>query len=191
MPTRITRRLGACLLLSAAGALTIACSPAYNWRDVRHEGAPLRALMPCKPERAERDVPLLGPGVPPSHLQMMSCDAGGNTFVLAVVRLPDALAEDAASQALRQWRQASWSSLRQAVPAEGGAPQGWAATPCQVAGASTAECWSGPGLNHQGEPLTAQIRWAVRHGWMLQAAIYGRAVPAAVPGTFFDALGFE
>ena len=34
------------------------CNPALNWREVRHAAAPVRVLMPCKPDVAERSIAL-------------------------------------------------------------------------------------------------------------------------------------
>jgi len=33
-----------------------ACSPAYNWREVRLVDAPLRAMLPCKPTAPTREI---------------------------------------------------------------------------------------------------------------------------------------
>ena len=45
--------------LLCAAALT-ACSPTFNWREVRAEGAGLKAVLPCKPDKSERTVPMAG-----------------------------------------------------------------------------------------------------------------------------------
>ncbi len=168
----------------------VACTPAWNWREARHEGAPVQALMPCKPDRADREVPLLGQGGPLLTLRMMSCDTAGATFAVAAVRLPAGADGPAA---MRRWRQASWASLKQTVaPAEGdAAPPGWAARPLNVAGAERSEAWQGPGLAHDGRPLQAWMALAQRGEWLVQAAVYGEAVPDEALDTFFGAVGFQ
>ncbi|QHI99089.1 hypothetical protein GT347_14500 [Xylophilus rhododendri] len=56
-----------------------ACSPEFNWREVRPAGTRLQAQMPCKPEEATRAVPLAGTTV---QMHLAGCDAGGATFVI-------------------------------------------------------------------------------------------------------------
>ena len=86
--------LGACLALAG-------CNPALNWRVARLDGAPVQALLPCKPERAERQVPLTASG---TTLRLMSCKAGGLTFALA----------------LAAWAAASaWATINAAAPSSG------------------------------------------------------------------------
>lgn len=63
-----------------------ACTPAFNWRDVAFDGAPVAALLPCKPDRGERTVPLAGA---PRQMVMAGCEAGGATFTVAVVNVQD------------------------------------------------------------------------------------------------------
>lgn len=171
--------------------LATACSPAHNWRDVRHEGVPLQALLPCKPERAERDIPLLGVTQPHLRLQMMSCDVGVTTFALAAVQLPSPATGQAMQEALVQWRLATWSSLKQTPSADGKPPAGWRNVPCRVAGASWSDCWEGPGVGHTGRPLGAQVRWLSRGPWLVQAAAYGEALDKAAIDTYFESLKYE
>jgi hypothetical protein len=77
LSTRIlpARRGGACLL-GAAGLLLVACSPALDWRDARL-GGPVQLLMPCKPERIERQLTLVDR---PAQALMLVCDADGITW---------------------------------------------------------------------------------------------------------------
>ena len=46
--------------ITALALLLSACSPALNWRLVRTEAASLTFLLPCKPDRASKVVPLGG-----------------------------------------------------------------------------------------------------------------------------------
>jgi hypothetical protein len=77
------------LIYIAFGALCLlpGCTPAFNWRDVTFDGLPVSALLPCKPDRATRAVPLAGA---PRQMVMAGCDAGGATFTVAVVTVQDA-----------------------------------------------------------------------------------------------------
>lgn len=179
---------GALLCLAA---LLAGCSPAFNWRDARPEGVPLRALMPCKPERADREVPLLGPGQPAVRLQMMSCEVGDTTFALGAVQLPKPLDGQDAHLAVKQWRAASWASLKQAPESADLPPKGWQRMPCEMAGAFMSECWTGPGVNHLGRPLVAQVRWLAKGPWLVQAGVYGEALPKTALDMYFESLRFD
>ncbi len=70
-----TTALAAILSLSA-------CNPTFNWRETRIENTSLVALMPCKPDRQSRAIPLAGQRV---DMHMTACDAGGATFAIAHV----------------------------------------------------------------------------------------------------------
>jgi hypothetical protein len=68
--------------LIALSMLLAACSPALNWREVRPDTADVRALLPCKPDHAAREVQLAGA----SHsMEMLGCEAAGATFTVAVL----------------------------------------------------------------------------------------------------------
>lgn len=95
----VLARSGVVLLLNA---LLTACAPALDWRDVRPAASALRIQFPCRPASQERSVPLAGATVP---LTLYACDAGGQTFALALADVADparvgtALAELAAASA--------------------------------------------------------------------------------------------
>jgi len=36
--------------------LLCACQPTYNWRDIGLEGTNVKAQLPCKPDRTQREV---------------------------------------------------------------------------------------------------------------------------------------
>jgi hypothetical protein len=55
-----------------------ACSPTFNWREVRPT-ADLVALFPCKPDVTSRTLQLAGASV---AARMMSCSSGGMTFAV-------------------------------------------------------------------------------------------------------------
>lgn len=56
-----------------------ACSPALDWRDARL-GGPVEALLPCRPDRLERQLPLAG-GT--AQALMLVCEAQGATWSVA------------------------------------------------------------------------------------------------------------
>jgi hypothetical protein len=162
--------------------LVVACSPTFNWRDTALDGAALRAQMPCKPERAERQVPLTASG---TTLRLMSCEAGGLTFALAWATLDTA---DGVPAVLDTWQQAGWTSLRQSVVAPAVSPAGWTAWPVTVARAQHLRAWQGPGLDHQGRTVMAAQLYFAHGAVVYQAAVYGPSIDAATLAPFVEAL---
>ena len=65
-------------------ALTAACAPALNWREVRPESTALIAMFPCKPSRQTRELPLAGARV---RMELLACEAGGATWALSHAQL--------------------------------------------------------------------------------------------------------
>lgn len=149
--------------LPAVALFLAACSPTFNWREVRPEGGGVQALMPCKPETAERAVPL---GPSPTELHMSSCRAGGLTYALAWARVPSP--QDAAA-ALAGWEAASRQGLRATADAEALVPP--------VRGAGRAHARALSGLDGQGQPVEARVVYAVQGERLFQAAVYGRPLP--------------
>lgn len=94
----------------AALGLGTACSPAFNWREVRPDGTALSLLLPCKPDKAQQTVPMDGR---PTALTLLGCDAGGAAFAVAVADLGQAAAVPAV---LLQWQAATLAGIRAAPP---------------------------------------------------------------------------
>lgn len=167
------------------GCLTlclVACSPTFNWRDVSLAGAPLRAQMPCKPERAERQVPLTAAG---TTLHLLSCETGGLTFALAWATLAP---QDNPSAVLDSWQLAGWARLRQTQAAADTPPAGWTAWPMPLAGAQTLRGWQGQGLDHEGRTVSARQVYFAHGAVVYQAAVYGSSNDPSVVAPFFEAL---
>lgn len=118
------RRLFATLIVAtvAAGALG-ACSPVFNWREVRLDAAPVMALLPCKPDQASRQMNLPGGTTP---LYMAGCKAGGATFAISAMDAGDA---SKAAEVALQWQAAT--NLSQQVAKA-------VSTPYRVPGATAA-----------------------------------------------------
>lgn len=164
----------AALLLALSG-----CSPTFNWRELRPQGTPLLALMPCKPEHATRAVPLAGTQV---ELHMHSCDAGGLSFAVAWAELGDAARVDAA---LLEWPRASVASLR-LDPGQADAPESrWSAS---LQGAPRALGVAVQGSDPRGQAMRMRASYFARGSQVFQAAVFGADLPAEVTATFFEAL---
>ncbi|MDM7951378.1 hypothetical protein [Hydrogenophaga sp.] len=170
-------RAGAALLLCALG-LT-ACSPTFNWRETRVEGTPLQALMPCKPDAAQRSVPLLGT---PTELHLLSCEAGGLRFALAWAEVPDA---DQLRPATLAWRSASLMAIRVSSPPDDEASTAW---PVKVAGAAQVLGVSAQGQDPSGAAVQIRAAYFAQGQQVFQAAVYGERLPAEALDTFFGGL---
>ncbi|MFN7122871.1 MAG: hypothetical protein ACK4NM_12660 [Hydrogenophaga sp.] len=170
---RRCRPFAALCLLALAG-----CYPTFNWRELRPEGTPLQALLPCKPETAERTVPL---GGAPTVLHMHSCKTGDLTFALAWANATDAAATPAL---LNEWQRASLAAIRVDPARQTDPAHHWAAT---VAGASSVQGVIAQGTDPQGQPVQARAVYFARDAQVFQAAIYG-AASDEVRTTFFEGL---
>ena len=93
-------------------AVSTACSPTFNWREVPVGDAGLVAMLPCKPDRATRAMPLGSASV---AVEVVGCEAGGATFAVAHARAADAAQAEAW---LVAWRAATRAQLVDAQPTE-------------------------------------------------------------------------
>jgi len=75
-------RLPACLL---AACLAAACSPEYNWREIRPDGDGFAVTLPAKPASMTRTVHLDAYDLP---MTMHGARVGDVAFTAAVARLP-------------------------------------------------------------------------------------------------------
>ncbi len=87
-----------------------ACSPVFNWREHRFEESAV-ALLPCKPNTAQRQVPMLAEGAP-QKLSMAGCLAGGASFSVSVVAMPVGTTEFQLADALARWELASGAAMK-------------------------------------------------------------------------------
>ena len=158
--------------------LLAACSPTYNWRELRPDGAALLATLPCKPDSAERDVPLIGE---PVKLHMQSCTAGGQTYALAWAKLPN---PDKAGEALAAWQGAALKSL-QADPAQA---QTWDA---KVTGATISQAFKLKGKDHRGVSIDSQTVYFAAGERVYQAAVYGEKLTVQATEPFFAGLKLQ
>ena len=161
-----------------AAALLGACSPTFNWREVPVADEGLVALLPCKPDRATRSLPL-GAGASIT-VDMTGCEAGGATFAVA-----HATAEDAAQAErwMSAWRAATRAQLagRPATEAPASLPRA-AASPAPVR------------LDVQepaGSPSAHMLWFAQQQAGgvaLYQATVIGRPASADALPTFFEGL---
>lgn len=161
-------------LLTAVAMLT-ACSPTLNWREVRPEGTRLALLLPCKPDKAQKTVPLGGPATP---LSMLGCDAGGATFAVAVAQLGDAAQ---AAPVLAQWQSLTLANMK-AGPAQ--------LAPLKVSG-SAGVLVKAQGRRPDGAVVEGQAAYFAQGAQVFQVVLYADRIAPEVAETFFSSLKFE
>lgn len=169
--------------IAALGALAmnlVACTPALNWREVRFEDGIVTALMPCKPDAGQRDVPLKsGDHNVAASLQMRGCEANDLQFTLGQMTLPTGMQP---ADAMAAWRLASLA-------------------PLNIASADApAQAWALRGADASASPVKTQIAtpshrvqwvWFVRDGKVYQAAVYGGAAASkldAIADEYFSGI---
>ena len=161
---------GVVLLLAAA------CSPALNWRDVNVEATQLKAMLPCKPDKDSREVPMAGR---PATLHVLACDAGGAKFALLHADVGDA---SRAGEALWQWRLATLANLRGASAKDSGFTPPGATALAQSAQVLAA------GQRADGTSVQSQAAYFAHGTQVFQAVIYADRITPEMAEPFFAGL---
>lgn len=94
----MTRTLSRLAAITAAALLLGACSPRYDWREVRGSDAPFTVLLPAKPSTLSRPISLGGTQV---TMTMTATEVGAVAFAVGSAELADAAAADAALEAMK------------------------------------------------------------------------------------------
>lgn len=174
---RHVRRLAAALLVVTTMA---ACSPALNWRDVPLQG--LVALLPCKPDHAERQMQL---GPSDVTLRMSGCEASGALYAISHVRVADPAQLQATHMA---WRQATLAAM-QATADPVTAPQPATPTGGQVQSALNPEKLDGK--RPDGSAVQAQLVWLNKGQDLYHVAVYGATLRPEMTELLFSELSLR
>jgi hypothetical protein len=177
---RLLPRPAAALFLTAM-VLLAACSPTLNWREVRPEGTRLALLLPCKPDKAQKNVSLLSPVTP---MSMLGCDAGGATFAVAVVQLGDARH---AGPALALWQSGTLVNMKANLALV-------QSHPLKLPGADTLPApvlVTAQGQRADGTAVSGQAAYFAQGGQAFQVVLYADRITPEVAETFFSSLKFE
>ena len=169
------------LAAATACLLAVACSPALNWRDVRPGDSGLGLLLPCKPDKADKVVPL---GPKPTTLSMLGCDASGATFAVAVADLGDAALVPAV---LAQWQALTLANMQ-------ATPETTVVRPLKVPGASAAPApvlVLASGRRADGSVVQGQAAYFARGAQVVQVVMYAPVISAQAADTFFTSLHFD
>lgn len=170
---------------------TAACSPALNWREVPLEG--LVALLPCKPDHAERPVQL---GSQNTVLQMSGCEAGGALYAISHVHIADA-EQVVATQAV--WRQSTFDNLQairvqtQSLPlaklVPGKAQVRVTGSAAAADGAFNLEKLDGK--RPDGTAVQAQLVWLTKGQDIYHVAVYGAKLDTETSELLFSQLRLQ
>ncbi len=167
-------------LVTVLAAVLAGCTPTFDWREVRPDGA-LTLLFPCKPDRHQRRVPVDGR---PADMVLLSCRSGEMVFGLSYVDT-----EAARTGAVLQ-------ALQDALAANVGAGAPGAVRPLPIApvkGATpdpAARSIAVSGRSSDGAAVQAQGRFFRQGLRVYQATVVGRQVDESAVESFFGSPAF-
>jgi hypothetical protein len=155
-----------------------ACAPGLNWRDVRVEGTPLRAQLPCKPSHQAREIAL---GTQRVQMNLLSCTAGEALYAVAWMADLDPAQMPHLAGA---WNQAATSQV--AAPNR-------TALPFRVPGANQRPSdgrWRSQGRRPDGSALSQDMASFSHGASLFQATILASQPDLAAAELFFSSLSF-
>ncbi|HSV36361.1 MAG TPA: hypothetical protein VLI46_12440 [Ramlibacter sp.] len=157
-----------------------ACSPTFNWREARAGSTGLKAMLPCKPDKGARTVPMAGREV---SLEVMGCDTGGATFAVMFADIGDAAR---AGEVLALWKTATLANLRSKAGAQESTFHAPGAQPLAQSVQVVAT-----GQRADGSQVESHAAYFARGSHVFQAVIYTDHLKAEVAEPFFSGLRFE
>lgn len=173
-------------LLGAALLALTACNPTFNWREVRPENSGLTLLLPCKPDKAEKTVPL---GGQTTELRMLGCDVGDATFAVAVADIGDAARAEAV---LAQWQALTLTNMKAGPLGSGaGATQVTPFRPAGLNSGTPALRVVASGQRADGRAVAGQAAYFSRGSQLFQVVLYADVINAEVAETFFSSLKLQ
>jgi hypothetical protein len=180
---------GAALLAAGALALAAACSPQFNWREVRAPADGYAVALPDKPQTVARELDFdAGAGRTKVTMRMTSTGVGPTMFAVGVARLPAAATAPAQMEATLAWfRDGLVRNLGGKVTAVTPATLGATAAGGQALRAAQAVSADGR-IGADGRPAQLAARFYVVDDRLYQVVAIGAQgqIPAAALETFFD-----
>lgn len=170
---------------------TVACSPALNWREVRLDR--LTAMLPCKPDQAQRPVRL---GAIDVSLEMSGCEASDALFAVSHVRAAE---PQHVTAVLAEWRKAALANM-QATRTQ---PQTFKLTKAAIGVFQLPDAASGPlpggalemvladGTRADGSPVQARLVWFAQGVDVYHVAFYGARLDQEAFDLFFSGLSLQ
>jgi hypothetical protein len=160
-------------------ALLAACSPTFNWREVKLPGAAGHAMFPCRPSREQRMVPLAGR---PVALTILSCRTGETMFALGVADVGEPGQVGAALEALKGAAAANIGGMP--VPASAPAVEG-------AASHAAAGSYRLQGRLPDGHAVQARLAVFTQGTRVYQATVFSQRLAAEPADTFFAGLSLR
>lgn len=176
---RIASGWGTRWMLLLAVFVLSACSPALNWREVPLNR--LTAFLPCKPDRAQRTVPLGSQAV---EMDMAGCEAAGGLFAVSHLRLG---APSHAAEVLAAWRTGTLRSMR----STGGTELPWRPVAGAGAQAFPPVLLEATGQRADGSTVQAHLAWLVDGVDIFHIAVYAPRLTADMTETLFSELKLQ
>ena len=159
-------------------ATLVACSPVLDWREVQPEGGGLVAMFPCKADRYARGVMVGGTSL---RMEMHVCAAGGATYALSHVDVPNPAVVAATLTELRVVAAANLGGVGPHV------------VPLQISGMTPnaeASMLSISGKLPDGVAVRERAAFFAKGLRVYQASVIGANPPADAVDTFFSGLRF-
>jgi hypothetical protein len=157
-------------------AALVACTPTFDWREVRIDAGSLQAVFPCRPQHRTREVKLGGSAL---RMEMSACTADESTFALSFV---DASGPGQVAPVLDDLRRAASGNLGATLPVTRPfSPE--RATPNAASGRLRIE-----GRLPDGKPVVEHSVFFIRGLRIYQASVIGGAPDAEAVEIFFAGL---
>lgn len=176
-----------------------ACTPRYDWRDVRGTDAPYTVLLPAKPSTHTRSVNL---GGIQASMTMTAAEIGDVTFAVGTAELPDAAQAQAALLVMRETlvkniggvvRREKRSLGSQDSTIELDAGPAAPASPVGAAGKPTASGAGAVPAVHSGRTTALHARFLARGRRVYQVIVMGadKSIPQDAIDTFLTSFRLE
>lgn len=143
-----------------------ACTPKYDWREVRGTNTPFMVMMPAKPATYTRPVNLDGLQV---TMTMTAAEVDDVTFAIGTAELPDAANAPAALNAMKI---ALVKNIGGTIKSEKSSVL--AQSPGTVSSQIDIEATGAPGGNTGGQPRLLVARFVAIDKRIYQAVVVGR-----------------
>lgn len=169
----------ACCAFMAVAALLCACSPVFDWREIRIADATVSAWFPCKPVTESRTV---GHADVQRSAKLLACDAGGLSFSWLTIEGPGEptegpQADDFMLRAVIESAKRRWGDTTSVE-----APSG-VTLPAGVAQPHWAS-YRAPAANQRPAVLTQALFWSAK-GRVHQVVLSGAELPSTTIEAFF------
>jgi hypothetical protein len=149
-----------------------------NWREARIENTDLKILLPCKPDKASKQLDLNGIA---TRIEMIGCEAGGGLFAVSRIKLSKDVEPGAV---LSQWKSSVIAGIKASEHKD---------YPFQIKGESPdglGNKLEALGKSPDGKPIMLKAVWFVQNRQLFHAAIYADQLQPETAETFFSGLVF-